>query len=118
MAGGQSSLGQDCPEPCMRRATEVDKSPASRPQPTDKSPASRPHHCLPALTTPVLSQGWADPSPVLPNRYAGSPYSAAQMAQLAGVMANMTARAARAAARWMPDEYLLWLSTDHFSEGS
>ena len=66
---------------------------------------------------PSLAQGWADPSPVLPNRYAGSPYSAAQMAQLAGVMANMTARAARAAARWMPDEYLMWLSTDHFSEG-
>ena len=51
------------------------------------------------------SQGWADPSPVLPNRYAGAPYSPAQMGVLAGVMANMTARAARAAARWLPEDY-------------
>ena len=62
-------------------------------------------------------QGWADPSPVLFNRWSGNPYTPVEMGQLVGIMANMTARAARAAARWMPD-YFLWLSTDHFGKPS
>lgn len=63
----------------------------------------------------VQSQGWADPSPVLPSRYSGAPYTPAQMKVLAGELANLTARAGRAAARWMPEDYMLWLSTDHFA---
>jgi hypothetical protein len=68
----------------------------------------------PSIPSPLPSQGWADPSPVLPSRYSGAPYTPAQMKVLAGELANLTARAGRAAARWMPEDYMLWLSTDHF----
>jgi hypothetical protein len=62
----------------------------------------------------IQSQGWSDPSPVLPNRFAGAPYTPAQMGLYAGAIANLTLLAGRAAARQNPDGVFLWLSTDHF----
>ena len=66
----------------------------------------------------VQSQGWSDPSPVLPNRYAGAPYSPAQMATYAGAIAELMLRAGRGAALGTPqgqEPPFLWLSTDHFN---
>ena len=65
----------------------------------------------------VQSQGWSDPSPVLPNRYTGVPYTPSQMAVYAGAIANLMLRAGEAAALAAPagqDPAFLWLSTDHF----
>jgi hypothetical protein len=66
----------------------------------------------------VQSQGWSDPSPVLPNRYAGAPYTPAQMATYAGAIADLMLGAGRGAALGTPagqDPPMLWLSTDHFN---
>lgn len=62
--------------------------------------------------------GWADGSPVLPNRATGHEppfFTPAQMAVYAGMVANMTLLAGRAAARQNPENVMLWLSTDHFN---
>ena len=66
----------------------------------------------------VQSQGWSDPSPVLPNRYTGAPYTPAQMATYAGAIADLMLGAGRGAALGTPagqDPPMLWLSTDHFN---
>lgn len=60
----------------------------------------------------VQSQGWTDPSPVLPNRYAGAPYTPAQMATLAGAVASLMLGAGRGARLGTPpgqDPPMLWL---------
>lgn len=64
----------------------------------------------------VQSMGWADPSPILPNRYTGpGTWGPGDMATFAGMIANLTLRAGAAAARNFPDGgTMLWLSTDHF----
>jgi hypothetical protein len=61
--------------------------------------------------------GWSDPSPVLPNRYAGAPWTPAQLAQYAGAISTLMLRAGAAAARHAADSggVMLWLSTDHFT---
>jgi hypothetical protein len=66
----------------------------------------------------VQSLGWSDPSPVLPNRASGAAgpfFTPAQMAVYAGMVANLTLLAGRAAARQNPEGVQLWLSTDHFT---
>lgn len=64
----------------------------------------------------VQSQGWADPSPVLPNRYSGpQTWSPAQLDLYVSMIANLTLRAGRAAARNIPTGMMLWMSTDHFT---
>jgi len=66
----------------------------------------------------VQSQGWSDPSPVLPNRYSGQPYSPAQLAQYAGAIGSLMLGAGRGAALGTPPGGVppfLWLSTDHFN---
>ena len=66
----------------------------------------------------VQSQGWSDPSPVLPNRYSGAPYSPAQLAQYAGAIGSLMLGAGRGAALGTPPggaPPMLWLSTDHFN---
>ena len=60
----------------------------------------------------VQSQGWTDPSPVLPNRYAGAPYTAAQMAIYAGAIASLMLGAGRGARSGTPvgqEPPMLWL---------
>ena len=67
----------------------------------------------------VQSLGWSDPSPVLPNRYTGVPYTAAQMAVYAGAIGDLMLQAGAAAALGTPtgqDPPFLWLSTDHFTQ--
>jgi len=67
------------------------------------------------LWNEVQSQGWADPSPVLPNRYdPQNPWSEQDYDTYAGFLVNMTIVANRAATINIPD-ITLWLSTDHFS---
>ena len=65
----------------------------------------------------VQSMGWSDPSPVLPNRASGAApfFTPAQMQVYAGMIANLTLLAGRAAARHNPEGVQLWLSTDHFT---
>ena len=65
----------------------------------------------------VQSMGWSDPSPVLPNRATGQTpfFTPAQMAVYAGMIANLTLLAGRAASRQNPENVMLWLSTDHFT---
>jgi hypothetical protein len=66
----------------------------------------------------VQSQGWSDPSPILPNRYSGSPYTPAQMTTYAGAIASLMLKAGRGAALGTPagqEPPFLWLSTDHFN---
>ena len=63
----------------------------------------------------VQSMGWSDPSPVLPNRYAGAPYSPTQMASYASAIAELMLGAGRGARLGTPpgqDAPMLWLSTD------
>ena len=63
----------------------------------------------------VQSMGWSDPSPVLPNRYAGAPYSPTQMASYASAIAELVLGAGRGARLGTPpgqDAPMLWLSTD------
>jgi hypothetical protein len=64
----------------------------------------------------VQSMGWADPSPVLPNRFSGTlPYfTEAQYEVYAGMIANLTIIASTVARRHVPD-LTVWLSTDHFT---
>lgn len=62
----------------------------------------------------IQSMGWADPSPVLPNRYTGAPWTRAQLDVYTDAIAQLFERAARASARHM-DDMMLWLSTDHFT---
>lgn len=64
----------------------------------------------------IQSMGWSDPSPRLPNRWSGTPYTPAQMAVYAGAIANLTLLAGRAAARQNLAGVMLWLSTDHFTQ--
>jgi len=65
----------------------------------------------------VQSLGWSDPSPILPNRATGATpfFTPAQMSMYAGMIANLTLLAGRAAARQNPEGVQLWLSTDHFT---
>jgi hypothetical protein len=65
------------------------------------------------LWNEVQSQGWADPSPVLFNRYAGRQYNATELGMIVGLLANMTREASVSLSRWLPDA-VIWLSTDHF----
>lgn len=66
----------------------------------------------------VQSSGWSDPSPILPNRFTGTHWSAAQMVTYASAIANLTARTAlaamHAAALTGAAPAMAWLSTDHF----
>jgi hypothetical protein len=62
----------------------------------------------------IQSMGWSDPSPVLPNRYHGQPWSADQMNVFAGAIAELFKRAGNAAKRHSQG-LMLWLSTDHFT---
>lgn len=66
----------------------------------------------------VQSQGWSDPSPVLPNRYTGANYTQAQMTTYATIIAELMLRAGKAARRQSLDGQgvMLWLSTDHFTQ--
>lgn len=61
----------------------------------------------------VQSQGWADPSPIIRNRYNGTGWSPSEYQLYASMLANITLAMARASSRWM-DDMTLWLSTDHF----
>ena len=63
----------------------------------------------------VQSMGWADPSPVLPNRWAGAPWSAAQLSLYTAMIANLTLLAGAAARVNSGEGMMLWLSTDHFT---
>ena len=64
----------------------------------------------------VQSQGWSDPSPILPSRYEGVPYTPAQVGTYVDMLASLMTSAGRAAARHLGDtEWMLWLSTDHFT---
>jgi hypothetical protein len=58
--------------------------------------------------------GWSDPSPVLPNRYNGHPFTPDQMNAYAGAVAELFKRAGKAASRHS-EGVMLWLSTDHFT---
>ena len=62
----------------------------------------------------IQSMGWSDPSPVLPNRYNGQPWTSDQMNTYAGAIAELFKRAGSAAKRHS-DGVMLWLSTDHFT---
>lgn len=64
----------------------------------------------------IQSQGWSDPSPVLPNRFNSSPYwTPAQLTVYTDAIATLFNRAALASARQQnSDPPMLWLSTDHF----
>lgn len=67
------------------------------------------------LWNEVTSQGWADPSPVLPNRYdPANPWTQQDYDTYAGFFANLTIVAYRAASINIPD-ITMWLSTDHFA---
>ena len=69
----------------------------------------------------VQSMGWSDPSPLLPNRYAGGGgpmFTPPQLDLYASMISNLTILASRAASRvaaakGTPPAFL-WLSTDHF----
>ena len=62
----------------------------------------------------IQSMGWSDPSPVLPNRYNGHPFTPDQMNAYAGAVAELFKRAGKAASRHS-EGVMLWLSTDHFT---
>lgn len=62
----------------------------------------------------IQSMGWSDPSPILPNRYNGQPWTPQQMHAYAGAIAELFKRAGNAAQRHSP-AVMLWLSTDHFT---
>jgi hypothetical protein len=66
----------------------------------------------------IQSMGWSDPSPVLPNRWNGQPWTAAEMDIYTGAIAELFIRAGRAATRQSldGDGVMLWLSTDHFTK--
>jgi len=65
----------------------------------------------------IQSMGWSDPSPVLPNRYNGVPWTNEQLNTYTGAIAELFVRAGRAATRQSLDGegVTLWLSTDHFT---
>jgi hypothetical protein len=63
----------------------------------------------------IQSMGWSDPSPVLPNRYDGQPWTLPQMQTYADAIATLFKRAGNAATRHSRDT-MLWLSTDHFTQ--
>jgi hypothetical protein len=64
----------------------------------------------------IQSMGWSDPSPVLPNRWNGVPWTPQQLSTYTGAIAELFIRAGRASIRQSLDGegVMLWLSTDHF----
>jgi hypothetical protein len=65
----------------------------------------------------IQSMGWSDPSPILSNRWNGTPWTSSQMDIYTGAIAQLFIRASVAAVRQSLDSegIMLWLSTDHFT---